>query len=225
MAPLPLARGCFHEDLGIWAWIAPHTAAAPRPALFLDRDGVIIEDPGYLCDPAAMVLIPGATRLIAAANRRGIPVVIVTNQAGIGRGYYGWNEFLQVEDALAQALAAENAHLDAVFCCPYHREGVAPWNHPQHPARKPAPGMLLAAKQFISVDLHRSWIVGDSFSDLLAGYHAGLRGGTHVLTGYGRGYRQTVLEWQPSNFDLRLADSISDAPEVLLTIEGTSVFS
>src|SRR5947209_1131452 len=80
----------FHEDLGIWARVPATTPDTPRPALFLDRDGVIVEDPGYLSRPADIVLIPGAAEVIGMANRNSIPVIEVTNQAGIGRGYYGW---------------------------------------------------------------------------------------------------------------------------------------
>jgi D-glycero-D-manno-heptose 1,7-bisphosphate phosphatase len=207
--------GCFDEALGIWVWAAPHSASEPQPALFLDRDGVIIEDPGYLCRAAAVRVIEGAAALIAAANRRGIPVVEVTNQAGIGRGYYGWNDFVAVQEALAHLLGREGASLDAVFACPYHRDGISPWDHPAHPARKPRPGMLLAAERLLCLDLGRSWIVGDKLADLQAGYHAGLRGGMHVLTGEGSRERAAVTQWAPENFELRLGDSISDAEGLL----------
>jgi len=201
-------------------WAAPHAALdlagsereiKPRPALFLDRDGVIIEDPGYLCRAQDMQLIPGAACLIALANRQGIPVVEITNQAGIGRGYYGWDDFVAVEQALTDLLAREDAAVDAVLACPYHHEGIDPWSHPAHPARKPRPGMLLAAQSLLHLDLGYSWIVGDRLTDLQAGHHAGLRGGLHVLTGVGRDERPAVAEWSPANFELRFGDSIRDA--------------
>jgi D-glycero-D-manno-heptose 1,7-bisphosphate phosphatase len=196
--------------------VPPQAAAALRPALFLDRDGVVVEDPGYLACPAGLKLIPGAAGLIALANRRQIAVVQVTNQAGIGRGYYGWSEFTEVEAALADALAREGAAIDAAFACPYHRDGVPPWAHPDHPARKPRPGMLFAAGRLLNLDLKRSWIVGDRLADLQAGYAAGLRGGLHVLTGIGASERAAVTQWTPENFDLRLGNSIADA-EALIT--------
>jgi D-glycero-D-manno-heptose 1,7-bisphosphate phosphatase len=210
--------GRFDEELGIWVW-APQPAAVPSSALFLDRDGVIVEDPGYLSRAADLKLIPGAAALIALANRRGIPVVEITNQAGIGRGYYGWSEFVTVEEALARALALEGASVNAVFACPYHRDGVATWAHPDpdHPARKPRPGMLFAAEKLLNLDLRRSWIVGDRLADLQAGYHAGLHGGLHVLTGVGASERPAVAQWTPQNFDLRLGESIRDA-ECFLTV-------
>jgi D-glycero-D-manno-heptose 1,7-bisphosphate phosphatase len=216
----PASRGCFDESLGMWIWAAPHSCPEPRPALFLDRDGVIVEDPGYLCRAADLRLIPGAAALIATANRRGIPVVEVTNQAGIGRGYYGWTDFVTVEEALTDLLAREAASLDAVFACPYHQEGVSPWAHPAHPARKPGPEMLFAAERLLHLDLRRSWIVGDKLSDLQAGYHAGLRGGLHVLTGAGSSERPAVTEWSPENFELRLGDSIGDAEAIISSAPG-----
>jgi D-glycero-D-manno-heptose 1,7-bisphosphate phosphatase len=212
--PLSAAHGRFHDDLGMWIWVS-RRAPVSRAALFLDRDGVIVEDPGYLSRAADLALIPGAAGLIALANREGIPVVEVTNQAGIGRGYYGWNEFLEVEEALARALADPGAAIDAVMACPYHRDGVPPWAHPDHPARKPRPGMLVAAQRLLQLDLHRSWIVGDKLHDMLAGYHAGLRGGLHVLTGHGAAQRQAVADWHPQDFDLRLGETLSDAAAIL----------
>jgi D-glycero-D-manno-heptose 1,7-bisphosphate phosphatase len=199
----------------MWMWIAPGVLTGPAAALFLDRDGVIVEDPGYLCRVSDLKLIPGAATLIASANRHNIPVIEVTNQAGIGRGYYGWKEFCEIEEALAKALGREGASLDAVLACPYHRNGISPWAHPDHPARKPRPGMLLAAARFLPIDLKRSWMMGDKLADLQAAYQAGLTGGIHVLTGEGVKNREAVLAWAPRNFEIRRADSIRDAATLI----------
>lgn len=207
--------GRFYADIGVWARVNSNAPDSPGPALFLDRDGVIVEDPGYLCRPADMELIPGAAEIISLANQLGIPVIEVTNQAGIGRGYYGWEEYLEVETALASELARSGAAIDAAFACPFHRDGIAPWADPAHPARKPRPGMLLAASRFLNIDLPGSWIVGDKRCDLLAGYNAGLRGGLHVATGRGAKHRQTSMEWRPEHFDCRFGDSIRDAAGLL----------
>jgi len=207
----PAASGRFDENLGIWFRTALQPADHPRPALFLDRDGVIVEDPGYLGRAADLAIIPGAAQTVALANRLGVPVVEVTNQAGIARGYYGWPEFIEVEEALTRALAQAGATIDGVFACPYHRDGATPWAHPAHPSRKPRPGMLLAAARLLNLDLSASWIVGDKAGDLMAGYNAGLRGGLHVLTGHGREHRQKVVDSNPPGFELRLGDSIQDA--------------
>ncbi|SRR5712692_2328506 len=213
--PISAVTGRFHEDLGMWVRVAMRPRPEPRPALFLDRDGVIVEDPGYLSRAADLSILPGAADLIALANLHDIPVVEVSNQAGIGRGYYGWREFSEVEEALARALASTGAVVDAVFACPYHNDGVDGWIHAAHPARKPEPGMLLAAKRFLHLDLKHSWIVGDKLADLQAGYNAGLRGGLHVLTGHGAAHRLAAAEWKHPTFDLRLGNSIADAAVLL----------
>jgi D-glycero-D-manno-heptose 1,7-bisphosphate phosphatase len=161
-----------------------------------------------------MVLIPGAAEWIARANARGIPVVEVTNQSGIGRGYFGWSEFMEVEAALARELALGGAVVDGVFACPYHRDGISPFAHPAHPCRKPGPGMLLAAARLMRLDLGRSWIVGDKHDDLVAGQRAGLAGGVHVLTGRGAKHRPIVAAWHPPGFEVRLADSIGGIGEL-----------
>jgi D-glycero-D-manno-heptose 1,7-bisphosphate phosphatase len=176
---------------------------------------VIVEDPGFLSKASEMVIIPGAVELIALANRRNIPVVEVTNQAGIGRGYYGWKEFAGVEAALGQELARCGAAIDGVFACPYHRDGIGSWAHPAHPCRKPRPGMLIAAARLMGLDLARSWIVGDKLGDLVSGQSAGLAGGVHVLTGHGVEHRPRVAAWRPERFDVRLVDSIGGALEII----------
>lgn len=216
------SQGRFYEDIGVWARLPAAVPPSPRAALFLDRDGVILEDAGYLCSPADIALLSGVAEIIASANRRGVPVIEVTNQSGIGRGYYGWEQFLEVEAAVAGELAQGGAVIDAMFACPYHREGIAPWAHPAHPARKPRPGMLLAARRFLNIDLENSWIVGDRLGDLAAGHNAGLRGGLHVLTGHGAKDRQAVVEWRPAAFDVRTGDSIRDAAPLIDLLTSTS---
>jgi D-glycero-D-manno-heptose 1,7-bisphosphate phosphatase len=108
----------------------------------------------------------------------GIPVVVVTNQAGIGRGYYGWDAFHAVQGALKAALAADGAHLDGVAACAYHADGLAPLRVDNHPWRKPNPGMIVEVANRMPLDLPRSWIVGDRAHDLAAGAAARLAGGT-----------------------------------------------
>jgi D-glycero-D-manno-heptose 1,7-bisphosphate phosphatase len=212
--------GNFRAELGVWVRMCFPFPGEPRPALFLDRDGVIVEDPGYLSSAADLVLIAGAAETIACANRAGLAVVEVTNQSGIGRGYFGWPEFDQVEAALTRELGRRGAAVDAVLACPYHRNGIDPWTHPDHPARKPRPGMLLAAAQCLNLDLARSWIVGDKLSDLEAGYNAGLRGGLHVLTGHGSKHRQAVIDFRAEGFEVRLGDSIRDAAPIVQLMTG-----
>lgn len=157
-----------------------------RPALFLDRDGTIVEEVGHLRRPEDVRLIPGAAEVIARANARQIPVIVVTNQSGIGRGLFGWADLVAVENRIESELAARGARIDAVLACPFHRDGRPPYRHPDHPARKPNAGLLLHAQSAFAVDLAVSWIIGDRAGDIGAGRAAGLAGGMHMATGCGR---------------------------------------
>lgn len=176
-------------DPGLWA--ERRTALHGGPALFLDRDGVIVEEVNYLHKLEDVALTHGAAELIARVNALGIAVVMVTNQAGVGRGYYDWNDFSSVQDEIHRRLGAQGAHLDAVYACGYHAEGKPPLNA-DHAWRKPQPGMLLAAANDLGINLTRSWIVGDRASDLAAGEAAGLAGGALVATGYGVEREQAI---------------------------------
>jgi D-glycero-D-manno-heptose 1,7-bisphosphate phosphatase len=198
------------ESDGLWCEVLPG-ALRGRPALFLDRDGVVIDDPGYLYRVEDMIFIPGATATIAAANRAGIAVVLVSNQSGVGHGYYGWQDFATVQGAILDHFAGEGARIDAVYACAYHPEARGSYAHPDHPARKPNPGMLLKAASDLAIDLKSSWMVGDRASDIEAAKRAGLPGALHVLTGAGTIDRPLVAALAADAFDVRLGRSIADA--------------
>ncbi len=155
-----------------------------KPAVFLDRDGTLNEEVDYLSDPDQLVLIPGAAAAVAKLNARGIPVVVVTNQSGIGRGKYGWRDFAAVMSRMDSLLAGHRARIDAVYAAPHHEKGQGEYAVADHPDRKPNPGMLLKAAEEHGLDLSRSWMVGDKALDLEAGRRAGCRVAL-VRTGYG----------------------------------------
>ncbi len=165
--------------------------AALRSAVFLDRDGVIIEDTHYLHRPECVQFLPGALEAVASMNAIGIPVVVVTNQAGIGRGYYEWKDFELVQARIECELSSVGGWFDGVWACGYHPEGGA--DHPANQYRKPNPGMLNDAAMKLRLDLSRSWVAGDKQCDIEVGINAGLRGAVHVLTGYGRKSRADVI--------------------------------
>lgn len=172
-----------HAD-GVWRQVLRQRALGESSrALFLDRDGTIVEEVGHLCREQDVRLVRGAASLIAAANRAEVPVVVVSNQSGIGRRLFDWSEFAAVQRRMLDLLAAEGAHIDAVFACPHHTDAEEPWRHADHPARKPNPLMLHDAARLLSIALERSWIAGDRASDLAAGRNAGLEGGLLVLSG------------------------------------------
>ena len=148
---------------------------AGRGAAFLDRDGTIIEDRHHLCDPEGVRLLPGAAAAIAALNRAGIPVLLITNQSGIGRGIFSQEDFTAVQDRVEEMLAAEGAHLDAVYLCPHSPDQVPPCD-----CRKPATGLYLRAAADHGVDPGASVYIGDRLRDVLP---AAALGGRPFLIG------------------------------------------
>jgi len=155
-----------------------------KPAIFLDRDGTLNEEVDFLSDPEQLVLIPGVAAAVARLNAKAIPVVVVTNQSGIGRGKYDWQDFAAVMSRMGTLLALENAWIDAVYASPHHEQALGEYAVTDHPERKPNPGMLLRAAEEHGLDLSRSWMVGDKALDLEAGRRAGCRVAL-VRTGYG----------------------------------------
>ena len=156
------------DSSGLWREVRIGRSAAPAPGLFLDRDGSLIELVDYLSRADEVVPIPGAFESLAQAARCGYRVVIVTNQSGVDRGYYGWDAFAAVQERVIALAQAAGGRIDAVYACPALPGSGAP-------CRKPAPGMILAAAADLGIDLGASWIVGDSGSDLEAGRRADSR--------------------------------------------------
>jgi histidinol-phosphate phosphatase family protein len=141
-------------------------SAGPRPGVLLDRDGTIIVDHGYVGSVDRVDFIPGAAEAIARFNRAGVPVAVVTNQAGVARGYYGLDDVALVHAHIAEHLAARGAHVDRFFFCPYHPDGVVEPFARASEDRKPGPGMARAAAIALNLDLAASWVVGDRPEDI-----------------------------------------------------------
>ncbi len=145
-----------------------------RRALFLDKDGVINVDHAYVCTPERTDFIEGIFELCRAATGHGFLNVVVTNQAGIARGYYTEPEFLAYMEWVRDEFRKRDAQLDAVYYCPHHPEhGIGEYLRDCE-CRKPKPGMLLAAQRDLRLDLAGSILIGDSESDLEAGRAAGI---------------------------------------------------
>ena len=181
-----------------------------KPGLLLDRDGVINEEVEYLHDPRDLVMIPGVAEAIAVMNRQGIPVVVITNQAGIGRGMYAFEAYQRVSEAIAGALAASHAHIDAWYFCPHPPEARCE-------CRKPRPGMLLAAARELRLSLVDSVFVGDKTSDLEAARAAGCRS-VLVRTGYGRDEELRLARQGRGELVDHAADSLREAVPWLLQV-------
>jgi D-glycero-D-manno-heptose 1,7-bisphosphate phosphatase len=145
-----------------------------RPALFLDRDGVINVDHGYVHRVNHFEFLPGIFDLVRSAKALGWACVVVTNQAGIARGYYSEEDFAALTGWMLQRFAEQGAPLDAVYHCPTHPDASIEHYRSDSTMRKPGPGMLLLARDELALDLPRSVLVGDKASDILAGQSAGV---------------------------------------------------
>lgn len=150
-----------------------------RPALFLDRDGVINIDRAYVHKPEDMEFTDGIFDLCRHAKRLNYLIFVITNQAGIGRGYYTEQDFANLTDWMRGIFKHENAEIDQVYYCPTHPEHAVGKYRRQSHFRKPAPGMILLAAREFGVDLNRSILVGDKPSDIEAGIAAGV--GRNIL--------------------------------------------
>jgi D-glycero-D-manno-heptose 1,7-bisphosphate phosphatase len=162
------------DGIGLWADIRCDIPAAAGPVLFVDRDGVLIEDRGFVGSAAQTQLYPDAPAAIAAVRALGYRVAIVTNQSGIARGFYDWSGFAAVQEAIDAALARAGTAVDAVLACAYHGEGGAPYAVADHFWRKPKPGMILEGLRRLHGIAARSVMIGDKAGDMAAARAAGL---------------------------------------------------
>lgn len=146
-------------------------------AVFLDRDGTIIEDSGYLDDPEKVRLLPGAAEAVRRFHAAGFRVIVASNQSGVARGYFTEKTLLAVHERMESLLKRAGAPLDAAYYCPFLAgdEATVETYRKDSPMRKPKPGMLLQAAKDLDLDLRRSWMVGDSPTDVEAGAAAGCR--------------------------------------------------
>jgi D-glycero-D-manno-heptose 1,7-bisphosphate phosphatase len=179
-----------------------------RPAVFLDRDGTIIEDSGYLSEPEQVRLLPGAADAVKSFSKAGYRVVLVSNQSGVARGLFDERTLNAVHARLELLLKEQGAALDAAYYCPYldGPEAVVDTYRRDSELRKPKPGMLLQAAKDLRIDLARSWMIGNSASDIEAGRRAGCR--TVLLTGPAGNGATTGMDATVTVADLRGAVEI-----------------
>lgn len=145
-----------------------------KRALFLDRDGVINEDLGHVHRIEDFRFIPGIFNTARTARQLGYEIIVITNQAGIGRGLYDWPEYQRVTDWMLAEFLRHGAELAGVYACPYHADAIPRYRVADHPDRKPNPGMLLRAIADRGLDASLSLLIGDKESDIEAGIRAGL---------------------------------------------------
>ena len=161
----------------------------PGPALFLDRDGVLIEDRHHICNPEEVRICKGAKSLIQTASSAGWPVVVITNQSGISRNLFNWEDYEAVTNRML-GLLGEDCAISAIYANGHGPEACpGSW-------RKPNPGMLEAAAQDLNIDIKMSIVVGDRLTDLMAGARAGALRVCHLKTGHGKDESGSVQRWK-----------------------------
>jgi D-glycero-D-manno-heptose 1,7-bisphosphate phosphatase len=182
-----------------------------RSAVFLDRDGTINEEMGYINHPERFRLLPNSAAAIALLNQAGLPVVVATNQSGVARGYFPSSLISRIHGLMRQMLAQQKAHVEAIYVCQHAPDADCL-------CRKPRPGLLRQAAQDLDIDLTRSYVVGDRFKDIQLAANVGAKG-ILVLTGYGRGELE-YYEGERLVEPHYIADDLLDAAEWILQDVG-----
>jgi D-glycero-D-manno-heptose 1,7-bisphosphate phosphatase len=185
-----------------------------RAGVFLDRDGTLLEEAGYISHIDRAKLFPWTAEALRKLNSAGLPVVVVTNQSGVGRGYFSEDLVTKVHRKIQQELAEQGAYIDAFYYCPHHPTAAIKAYRKECRCRKPGVGMLEEAAQRFEINPRASYVVGDSYRDMQLGFNAGART-ILLMTGDGRGeYEHHRREW-PSMPDL-ISENLLDAVELIL---------
>ena len=174
-----------------------------KVAVFLDRDGVINQDTGYVSQVDDFHFIDGAIEALQLLKKKGYCLVVVTNQSGIARGYFTEEAFMQLTEWMDWSLADRDVDLDGIYYCPHHPEATVEAYRQQCDCRKPAPGMLLDAAKHLKLDMAASYLVGDKLSDLQAGKAAGV--GHSMLVKSGQPLDEVVMAQAEAIYDDLLA--------------------
>jgi len=191
-----------------------------RPAVFLDRDGTISEEVGYVNHISRLRLFPWTAEAIRKLNQAGFPVIVVTNQSGVGQGYFPEELVHEVHEKIQAELKPQGASIDAFYYCPHHPSARLSAYRVECRCRKPDAGMLEQAALEFHLDLHASFMVGDSTRDV----ESGIRAGAHtvmVMTGYGRGnleYQRPSLPRMPD----WTVENLREAVDTILQHQGAA---
>jgi D-glycero-D-manno-heptose 1,7-bisphosphate phosphatase len=188
-----------------------------RSAVFIDRDGTISEEVGYVNHVSRYRVFPFAAEAVRALNSAGRLAVLVTNQAGVARGYFAEEMIDKVHGMLTAELARGGARLDAIYYCPHHPTVGEPPYRFDCDCRKPKPGLILRAAAELRLDLARCWMVGDRYSDTELARNAGVRS-AFVLTGYGRGELEHQSQAWPRRPNL-VAENLLEAVRKIINAE------
>jgi D-glycero-D-manno-heptose 1,7-bisphosphate phosphatase len=185
-----------------------------EPAVFLDRDGTLNEQMGYINHPSRLVILPGVGRAVRRLNQAGFKIFVMSNQSGVARGYFPESLVGEVNEALAEGLAADKVVIDRFYTCCHLPGGKVKAYDLDCDCRKPRPGLILQAARDFDLDLPRSFAVGDRLIDVDCAHRAGVRG-VLVRTGYGRGEEQYLLPGSAVRPDF-IADDLNEAVSWIL---------
>jgi D-glycero-D-manno-heptose 1,7-bisphosphate phosphatase len=191
-----------------------------QPAVFIDRDGTISEEVGYINHVSRFQLFPYTAEAIKHLNVNGWLAIVITNQAGVARGYFAEEMIEAVHGKMMDELSSEGSRIDAIYYCAHHPSVGEPPYRVDCDCRKPKPGLINRAAAEFDIDLARSWIVGDRYSDVELASNAGVKS-MLVLSGYGRG------EWehQRSNWTVqpdKVAENLLEAVQMIVEFETNS---
>lgn len=185
-----------------------------RPAIFLDRDGTVTDEVGYINHISRAKIYPFAAEAVRMLKSTGLPVIIVTNQSGVGRGYFTEEIVNQVHRMVQDTMRAAGTNIDAFYHCPHHPIAVTEKYRQECRCRKPGTGMPEEAAREFGIDLSRSWVVGDTYRDMKMGFAIGART-ILLMTGYGRGEYEYRRGGWPRMPDL-LAENLLEAAKLIL---------
>jgi D-glycero-D-manno-heptose 1,7-bisphosphate phosphatase len=176
------------------------------PAVFLDRDGTLIEDKDYLSDPDQVVVLPGVPQALKRLQDAGFKIFIVSNQSGVGRGYFTMADVNRVNERLAELLACDGVRFEKIYVAP---------EAPEQPSRgrKPSPQFLFDARDEFDINLPESYMIGDKVSDLECGWNAGVKKSILVRTGYGAEQERTSSEKLGRAL---VVDALTEAAEAII---------
>jgi D,D-heptose 1,7-bisphosphate phosphatase len=182
----------------------------PNRAVFLDRDGTINEDPGYISDPANVVLIPQAAEALAGLNKKGFKLLVISNQSGIARGIMSRKDVERVNNKINELLLKNNVSIDAFYFCHAHPEFSTP---EECKCRKPSPKLVFEAAEDFEIEMNGSYFVGDNVSDIECGKNAGLR---TILVKTGKGVESLSILQKDNNFPSFVAENLFHAFEYII---------
>jgi D-glycero-D-manno-heptose 1,7-bisphosphate phosphatase len=181
-----------------------------RRAIFIDKDGTLVPDIPYNVDPAYITIEKHAVEGLRSLQEHDFLLVVISNQAGIARGFFQEDDLHAVEETIKHLLAKENIHLDGFYYCPHHPDGVVKQYKTACACRKPKPGLILQAARDLAISLHDSWMIGDILNDVEAGNRAGCKS---ILINNGN-----ETEWLAGDFrdPVFIASTINDASQYII---------